>query len=154
MNGQISAISLDVGGTLIEPWPSVGHIYASIAERHGYRVAPEVLNQQFKLEWKALKDFQHGRDQWAALVDASFRGLDVPPPSASFFPDIYEEFTRAKSWHVFPDVVPTLTKLQAEGVRLAVVSNWDERLRPLLAALNLDSFFEVIIISCEVGHSK
>jgi putative hydrolase of the HAD superfamily len=35
-----------------------------------------------------------------------------------------------------------------------VVSNWDERLRPLLDALGLAPFFEVMVISCEVGQAK
>ena len=30
----IKAITFDVGGTLIEPWPSVGHAYAGVAARY------------------------------------------------------------------------------------------------------------------------
>ena len=37
---------------------------------------------------------------------------------------------------------------------LGIISNWDERLRPLLAKLDLAKYFEVIIISCEVGFPK
>ncbi len=32
---RIRAVTFDVGGTLIEPWPSVGHVYAEVAARHG-----------------------------------------------------------------------------------------------------------------------
>jgi putative hydrolase of the HAD superfamily len=39
-------------------------------------------------------------------------------------------------------------------MRLAIVSNWDERLRPLLQQLRLDRYFETIIVSCEVGFAK
>jgi len=35
-----------------------------------------------------------------------------------------------------------------------VISNWDERLRPLLRNLNLDHFFQAIIVSCEAGSCK
>jgi hypothetical protein len=31
---EIRAVSFDVGGTLIEPWPSVGRAYAEVAARH------------------------------------------------------------------------------------------------------------------------
>jgi putative hydrolase of the HAD superfamily len=39
-------------------------------------------------------------------------------------------------------------------VRLAVISNWDERLEPLLKKLGLHSYFEAIVISCDVGFTK
>jgi putative hydrolase of the HAD superfamily len=35
-----------------------------------------------------------------------------------------------------------------------VISNWDERLRPLLTLLDLDTCFSVILISCEFGAAK
>jgi hypothetical protein len=37
----IRAVTFDVGGTLIEPWPSVGRVYAEVAARHGVEVAAE-----------------------------------------------------------------------------------------------------------------
>ena len=43
----VEAITLDVGGTLIEPWPSVGHIYAEVAARHGVQAEPEELTRRF-----------------------------------------------------------------------------------------------------------
>jgi putative hydrolase of the HAD superfamily len=39
-------------------------------------------------------------------------------------------------------------------MRLAIVSNWDERLRPLLARLDLLERFEVVVVSCEAGSRK
>jgi putative hydrolase of the HAD superfamily len=44
--------------------------------------------------------------------------------------------------------------LAARGIRLAVISNWDERLRGLLRRLKLDRYFEAFAISCEVGFPK
>jgi len=35
-----------------------------------------------------------------------------------------------------------------------VISNWDERLRPLLQQFQLDRYFETIVVSCEVGFAK
>ena len=39
-------------------------------------------------------------------------------------------------------------------MRLAVISNWDDRLRVLLESLAIAHQFEVIIVSAEVGHTK
>src|SRR6478735_7011970 len=91
---KIEAITFDVGGTLIQPWPSVGHVYAEVALKHGFRgLRPEILNHKFGQAWKALKQFNHGRDEWAALVDQTFSGIGGEPPSKTFFPELYERFT-------------------------------------------------------------
>ena len=152
---QIKAVTFDVGGTLIEPWPSVGDVYAEVAARHGLKTfSPERLNGRFKTAWKARKSFEYSRQDWAALVDEVF---DIPrsnPPSANFFPELYERFAEPGAWRVFDDVLPTLDGLRDQGIRLGIISNWDERLRGLLRKLKLDSYFETFAISCEVGFPK
>jgi putative hydrolase of the HAD superfamily len=87
-------------------------------------------------------------------VDLTFHGLIKELPSKTFFPELYEQFARAGSWKIFPDVLPALETLAAADLKLAIISNWDDRLRPLLQALNLARYFEPIIISCEVGCQK
>ncbi len=149
---DIRAMTFDVGGTLIEPYPSVGHVYSEVAARHGVYVEPDVLNARFAAAWKARKDFGHSMRDWSNLVDVTFSGL--AEPSRTFFPDLYAAFIKSAVWHIFDDVLPTLEHLQKNGMRLAVISNWDERLRPLLAALDLARFFEATIVSIEVGMAK
>jgi putative hydrolase of the HAD superfamily len=151
---HIRAVTFDVGGTLIEPWLSVGHVYSTVAARHGINISPEVLNKRFATVWQAKHNFGHSMRDWSDLVDATFGNLTPKPPSRSFFPELYEEFAVRRSWKVFDDVVPYLTELQERKLRLAVISNWDGRLRPLLVSLNLAQFFETIVVSIEVGTPK
>jgi putative hydrolase of the HAD superfamily len=152
---DIQAVTFDVGGTLIKPWPSVGHVYAEVAARHGLKeVSPEVLNRRFAAAWRELKNFNHSREEWAALVDQTFGGAAKKPPGETFFEDLYQRFGEPGAWHVFEDVAPTLDDLAARGINLGIISNWDERLRPLLEQLGLARYFETITISCEVGFTK
>jgi putative hydrolase of the HAD superfamily len=150
MNADIKAITFDVGGTLIEPWPSVGHVYADVAETHGFQFAPDDLNTRFRAAWKAKQNFRHSRSDWAALVRATFR----TPEADMFFVELYDRFASAKVWRVFDDVRPALLRLKEQGMKLGIISNWDERLRPLLDQLELTAFFDDIVISSEVGHFK
>jgi putative hydrolase of the HAD superfamily len=151
----IQAVTFDVGGTLIEPWPSVGHIYASVAERHGWPgLSVETLDRQFAGAWRALENFRYTREEWAALVDATFQGLVGTPPSRTFFPELYECFAEAEAWRVFEDVVPVLKALRARKLKLGVISNWDERLLPLLRRLKLHDYFDAVTVSCDVGFAK
>lgn len=152
---MIGAITFDVGGTLIEPWPSVGHVYAAVAARHGFAgLAAETLNSRFRQAWIARGGVHHTRRGWEELVDEVFLGLTPSPPSLTFFPELYDYFAEPAAWRVFDDTRPALIALAAKRVRLGVISNWDERLRGLLQRLQLDHYFEVIVVSCEVGFAK
>ncbi len=147
-------MTFDAGGTLLEPWPSVGHLYAEVAARFGVRGAdPARLNQQFAAAWRVKRSFDYSRAAWLDLVEHSFTGIAEPLPDG-FFPAVYERFTKADAWHVFDDVLPTLDALARHGTRLAVVSNWDDRLEPLLARLGLRDRFEVVVVSCHAGFTK
>ena len=151
---NVAAITFDVGGTLIEPWPSVGHVYAEVAARHGVKAEPEELTHRFVDAWNRNENFNYTKDDWAALVDDTFVGLTTTLPSQSFFDELYLRFAEPDCWHVYEDVIPTLTALRERGVRMAVISNWDVRLRPLLKALNLADWFEGIHVSSEIGITK
>jgi putative hydrolase of the HAD superfamily len=151
---EVRAVTFDAGGTLIQPWPSVGHVYAEIAARHGHKFPGALLDQRFAKAWRGLKNFNHGRDEWAALVDQTFSGLLEPLPSATFFSELYDRFAEPDVWRIFDDAKPALDALAARGIALAIISNWDERLRPLLDKLKLAKYFDTIVISAEIGFPK
>jgi putative hydrolase of the HAD superfamily len=153
--GRIRAVTFDVGHTLIEPRDSVGTIYAEIAARHGRPgLSSAELDRRFLTVLQARGGAVNTRADWEAIVDDTFAGLIPTPPSQTFFPELFERFARASEWRIYDDVRPTLEKLAQRGVRLGIISNWDDRLRPLLAALDLASHFEVTMISAEFGCSK
>ena len=152
---QIEAITFDVGGTLIEPRPSVGHVYAEVAGRHGLRgLEAQHLTERFAAAWQSRKDFNYSRSEWSEIVDATFQGLAATPPSKTFFNELYHHFAQPQAWRIFDDVRPALDALASHGIKLGIISNWDERLRPLLREVELDKYFEVIVVSCEVGFAK
>jgi putative hydrolase of the HAD superfamily len=149
------AVTFDVGGTMIEACPSVGHIYAEVATRHGVaNVSPEELNRRFQAAFVACKPSPQTATEWAAVVDKTFEGLTAEPPSRTIFSELYERFSQASAWRIYDDVLPTLAALAARGIRLGVISNWDERLRPLLERLDLIRHFAAVAISSELGSRK
>jgi putative hydrolase of the HAD superfamily len=153
--GRIRTVTFDVGGTLIEPWPSVGHVYAEVAAGHGVEgLSVDLLNQRFAAAWRQATDFNHGRDEWAALVDRTFAGITPKPPSQTFFPELYNRFAEPDAWRVFEDVLPALDTFAAMGINLGVISNWDDRLGPLLERIGLRKYFDAVVISCDVGFAK
>lgn len=152
---KIRAVTFDVGHTLIEPRDSVGNIYSEIAARHGRPgLSPAELDQRFFTVLQARGGAVNTRTDWEEIVDDTFAGLITPPPSTTFFPELFMRFAQAAEWRIYDDVLPALEALGQRGVRLGIISNWDIRLRPLLVALGLASHFEVTVISAEFGCSK
>ena len=148
----LRGVTFDVGGTLIEPWPSVGHVYAEVAARFGVGgITPEQLTASFIRTWKAQPQFDYRRESWFAVVRETFAPIELP---REFLPAVYDRFAEPDVWRVYDDVIPVLTGLRQKGFKLGIISNWDERLRPLLARLELSQFFDTQIISCELGATK
>ena len=151
---NIDAITFDAGNTLLQPWPSVGQVYAEVAGNHGVTAEAAVLEQYFVNAWNEPRKVDYTKRAWSHLVDEVFRGIAEPPPSETFFDTLYERFAEPKTWRVYDDVLPALEALKQQNVRLAVISNWDNRLRRLLERLDLSHQFEVLSISAELGCQK
>ncbi len=148
----LEAVSFDVGGTLIEPWPSVGHVYGQVAREAGFEVDPERITAQFFEAWRERQSFGYSRAEWHELVRHALAGTAEVGPE--LFEAIYDRFARPEHWHIYDDVRPTLNGLRRKGLRLVAVSNWDERLRPLLGELGLLDAFDAVVVSGEVGVHK
>jgi len=152
---DIQAVTFDAGGTLMEPWPSVGHVYSEVAAELGYdAVSPEELNEAFATAWKLKQRFDYSLSAWFGLVEEVFGKHLSAPLSQKLFNSLYQRFSQGAAWRVYDDVRPTLETLRQRGYRLAVISNWDPRLKPLLADLQLSDYFETIVLSVDVGATK
>lgn len=152
---RVRAVSFDVGGTLLEPWPSVGEVYADTLERvTRARVDPAKLTEGFVQAWNQRGAFDYTKDGWRQLVVATFRNAKAPEVDDELFDALYQRFESPNVWRMFPDAALALEMLSDLGVPLIIVSNWDERLRSLLEAMELVDGFASILISCEVGSQK
>lgn len=150
----IRAVTFDAGGTLLRPAQAVGETYARVAREFGLREASSAeLEESFQREWRCKGEFDYSQEAWYALVRRTFGPHADKLPDA-FYPALYEEFARPEAWQLFDDVLPALDELASLGLPLGIISNWDNRLRPLLASFKLTGFFEVIIPSCEVAFNK
>ena len=165
----MKAVLLDAGLTLLRAAPSLGGIYARVTRRFGREVdeaaferAADAAFHAQAAEHRALGEAGlitsdvHERASWNAharrVMDdlPGMRGLDFE----AWFEDLYGEFGSAAAWEPYDDAVPVLSALKERGFRLAVVSNWDSRLRPILDERKLRPWFDVVVISAEVGWRK
>jgi len=91
-----------------------------------------------------------GRPFWQHIVSSSTGCSDL-----QYFEEVYQYYTTEKAWHLCdPDAGRVFQALRRAGVKTAVVSNFDTRLRPLLQALKCDQWFDAVAVSAEVAAEK
>jgi putative hydrolase of the HAD superfamily len=158
-------VTFDVTHTLIHP-PQAAAIYAEVLGRHGIQATEAQLRQLIPTVWQEMacratlghdRFASHpggARGFWRRFLDRLTEHLGLAPPSPFVAAELWDRFLRPEAWEVYADVRPALAELRRRGVRLGVVSNWDDRLPELLARLDLRPFFETVVYSAAVGAEK
>jgi putative hydrolase of the HAD superfamily len=161
---QLKAIFFDAVGTLFYLTHGVGHHYALVGREVGLNLEADKLDRAFASAWNQMPprppiDGPRADDDkgwWREIVDLV---LDQIAPSIgeldrdNFFEIAYEHFAEAGVWKLYPDVSDVLETLCGR-FQLAVVSNFDGRLRFILAHLGISKFFRHVFISSELGADK
>ena len=161
---MLKTIFFDAAGTLIHLPKSVGHHYALVGGRVGLALDAPALDLAFAECWKqmparpAIEGPREDDDKswWLELVD---QVIDQVAPGTSeldrdaFFEVAYSHFAEAGVWELYPDVVEVLEALRPR-FDLAVVSNFDGRLRMILEQLGVSRFFSHVFLSSELGADK
>jgi putative hydrolase of the HAD superfamily len=162
--GRPRAVSFDAAGTLIHTARPVGELYARVAARHGVDVDPTDLHARFRVAFGdapplAFPGAPPGelrareKEWWRAVVRRVFDGLAFRDFDA-FFDDLFAFFASPAAWRVDPDARTLLVELRGRGLGILVVSNFDARVRGLLAALELAPLVDQVTISSEAGAAK
>lgn len=168
-NNKIKVISFDAGGTLIAPSLPVGHIYAQIAwDSCAIRLDPDLLEAGFRSSFKTVPPVLYNgypmtsssKTWWKRLVQqviteaGGIGAFDREGFFDLYFEKLYLAFLEPERWMIFPEVHQVLDQCRNRGLKTIVLSNWDERLHPILGSLGLSNAFDQIIVSCEVGVEK
>jgi len=161
---MLKAIFFDGAGTLIHLPKSVGYHYALVGTRVGLELEEAALDRAFTECWEqtpprpAIEGPREDDDKgwWRDLID---QVIDKVAPQTSeldrdaFFEVAYSHFAEAGVWELFPEVIEILQTLRPH-FELAVVSNFDGRLRMILEQLGVSQFFSHFYLSSELGADK
>jgi putative hydrolase of the HAD superfamily len=160
----IRAILFDAAGTLFYLTKTVGDHYAYVGREVGLELDAQKLESAFHAAWKqmprrlAIDGPRENDDKgwWRELVGHVF---DQVAPSVNeldrdnFFEVAYEHFAEPGVWELYPEVPEVLEQLRPR-FQLAIISNFDGRLRFILQHLGISNYFSYIFISSELGADK
>ncbi|TAL12557.1 MAG: HAD family hydrolase [Nitrospirae bacterium] len=155
----------DAADTLFHVKGSVGEVYLSHARKYGVTAGREVIQQAFAKAFAdapppvfAASDPQEikscERMWWFDVVHNVFYRVGMFEGFDEYFDDVFAYFSRPESWELYPDAMPALRALEARGIELGIISNFDSRLYEILVGLGIDRFFESVTISSFAGAAK
>jgi putative hydrolase of the HAD superfamily len=161
---SIQAIFFDAAGTLFHLTKTVGAHYALVARETGLKLDAQKLDHAFHTAWNQMPERSpidgprknDDKGWWRELVHLV---LEQAAPSLSeldrdnFFEIAYQHFAEPGVWELYPEVPDVLEKLHRR-FELAVISNFDGRLRLILRHLGIAKYFAHVFISSELGADK
>ncbi len=160
---EVDWLVFDAVGTLLTPEPGVADTYARIGREHGSRRTVDELRTRFG---RAFRDSEircfpperigrtseaEERARWAWIVATV---LDDVTDQPGCFEALWRHFAEPRHWRVYSDVAVTLERAARAGVRLAMASNFDGRLPPIVAAFPELRPIERVLVSSALGWRK
>lgn len=154
--GPGTGLLLDAAGTLLRPAVAVAQTYAEHARRFGVEIEASHVAARFGSAMREAAPLRRRDDDggdwtefWATVVARS-TGCDAP----ALVTELIEHFAAPAAWTVAPGAERCCARVRATGTKIAVVSNWDRRLRPLLTGLGVLDWIDVLVVSGEEGLEK
>lgn len=148
-----TALLLDAAGTLLRPAEPVAETYARFAERFDEQVTPAQIAEVLPGVMTRARPLRAGRPDWRPYWAEVVR-VSTGSASPALLDALLRYFARADAWRIAEGAEACARAVAEHGMKVAVVSNWDLRLRGTLQALGVLRWVDAAIISAEVGVEK
>ena len=158
------AILFDAGETLVHPAPSFPELFASVLATAGHRRDPEAVIGASRTVFHRFAEAAHDQDLWTTSTERSerfWKGVYATMLAELGIGDddilrdtLYATFTDPSNYALFDDVLEAVSALEAAGLALGIVSNFEAWLEELLGTLGVRDRFPVRVISGLEGVEK
>lgn len=164
---RLKLLTFDITNTLLKVKGSPGHQYSEVAKLSGINISPAALNGVYQTEWnQQRKEFpNYGLEQgitprqwWSTFVkrvfiSAGYEGDKKTLEDVSSA--LHRRFDQGTNWELLPHSKETLAALKKkDGLKLGVVSNFDERLENTLRTHKLLQYFDFLVSSVSTKYHK
>jgi putative hydrolase of the HAD superfamily len=153
----IRGVLLDALGTLVRLEPPAPRLQHSLLTRLGLDLSLDRCNAGMQAELRHYGANCIRAHDAATLARLRLECADVLADALAAGPngpEVLPCLTDAIVFSAFPDAAPALDALVETGRRLAVVSNWDVSLPPVLERLGLQESFTAVVHAAGAGASK
>ncbi|MFL5799917.1 MAG: HAD family hydrolase [Actinomycetota bacterium] len=162
---MIRAVLFDAGETLLSAHPSFPELLATTLRTEGHdHVTPGLIHDQVRLVGPLFEEATKQGRLWSTSAEESLAfwselyrvllGALGVPFTEELARTLYGTFTDVANYRLFDDALPVLAKLRDAGLRLGLISNFEQWLERLLEHLEVTDFFEVRVISGVEGMEK
>ncbi|XP_072209092.1 haloacid dehalogenase-like hydrolase domain-containing protein 3 [Excalfactoria chinensis] len=162
---RLRLVTWDVKDTLLRLREPVGLSYAAEARSHGVQLQPEALSRAFRAAYAAQSrrfpnygraEGLSSRQWWLEVAMETFRlsGVREDAVLALMAENLYRDYCNAHSWELLPGASETLSCCRRRGLRMGVVSNFDNRLESILLRCGLRHHFHFVLTSEAAGVAK
>lgn len=159
-------LTFDVARTLLRIHGSAGHQYALAARKFNIDIRADDIDKIYRPEWRVMKldhpryginEGMTARIWWEKFVErvfikAGYEGCKLK--LVDIADNLYESFSQGSNWELVPGTVNVLETLKDMGIRLGVISNFDERLEVTLSKQNILHYFDFVVTSVNAGNEK
>jgi putative hydrolase of the HAD superfamily len=157
----VRAVFFDAVGTVIHPEPPAAVVYAAVTQRLGGRLSADQIAARFRAAFARQEalDFADGlrtsaereRRRWRHIVGEVLHDVG---DRERCFEELFAHFARPDAWRCAPEAGAVFAELEQRGYVLGMASNYDARLRGVVAAMPELRPLRHLVISSEVGWRK
>lgn len=162
----VKLVTFDVTGTILFFRTPIVEKYVATGLKYGIKADPAVLKNNFQETWDLfnVKHPNFGKNTglgwqnwWTRFVERTFADFTQPGDEikiTKIADELLNFYETGDAFTIRPGTINLLGHLQNKGIKLGVISNYDVRLKKILKCLNLDKYFNFILVSYEVGYAK
>lgn len=158
----VRAVVFDAVGTLLHADPAVHMAYGQWGRRFGSRYSDAELLPRFRAAFARQErwDAEQGQgrtspareiERWRAIVAET---LDDATDFEAVFAGLWRHFGDPAQWRVDAAAAPLFDRLRSGNVRLAVASNFDDRLTAICRWLPPLDACDRLFVSSQLGYRK
>ena len=153
---KFRAVLFDAAETLFTTRGSVGEIYGTIARDYGSKAPFDAIQAAFRRQFRGSGPIAADDQKrwWKDVVHRVFAEVGMVDNFDQFFEQVYDKFRDSSGWLLFPETREVLNELKRQGLKLGVISNFDDRIYSVMRSLEILSFFDTVTISSETGYCK
>jgi putative hydrolase of the HAD superfamily len=164
-SGTLRAVFFDVGNTLLEPHPSVSEVVRQVLAEEGHLhdlgaidelmpLVDEYYEDRYRSDDTFWTDEDRTSQVWVGMYSLLCRKLGIDVGAEQIAARVYQEFGDPARWRAYSDVELAFARLKRRGLKLGLISNWDNRLSGLIEGLGLGVHLDTIVSSADVGLHK